>query len=132
MIGEINQIGSNIKLTMLSIPLLVLRILLLITLKIIISELGSQDTPKALSVGSSSRSKFTIFGDKFPGDVFFKISRLFEINFAKEKPPSFKRVTTSVMILLQFVDHRKIQVIIHIKPFQNCVNNIFIELLLVI
>ena len=100
MIGEINPIGSNIELTMLSIPLLVSGMFLLTTLKVNISELGSQDTPKALSIGSSSRSKFTIFGDKFPGDIYFKMSRLLELNFAKSKPPSFKRATTFVMAFL--------------------------------
>ena len=78
MIGEINHIGSNIELTMLSIPLLVSGMFSLATSKVNMSELGSQDTPKFLSIGGSSRSKFTIFGDKFPGDTSFKMSRLWK------------------------------------------------------
>ena len=73
MIGEINPIGSNIKLTMLIMSLLVSRIFFLTTLKVNISELGSQDIPKPFSIESSSRSKFTIFGYKFPGDISFKM-----------------------------------------------------------
>ena len=53
MFVEINPIGLNIELTMLSIPLLVSGIFLLTTLKVNISELGSEDKPKALSIGSS-------------------------------------------------------------------------------
>ena len=41
MIGEINPIGSNIELTMLSMPLLVSGMFLLTTLKVNMSELGS-------------------------------------------------------------------------------------------
>ena len=97
MIAEINPIGSNIELTIQSMPLLVSGMFLLTTLKVNMSESGSKGTPKALSIGSSARSQFTIFGDIFPGDISFKMSRLLEINFAKSKPPSFKRATTSVM-----------------------------------
>ena len=92
MIGEISPIEPNIELIMLSIPLLVSRIFLLRILKINMSELGSQDTPKTVSIGSLSNSKFTVFGDKFNG-VLLK-----RHEFAKSKPGSFKRATTYVMV----------------------------------
>lgn len=56
------------------------------------SELGSQDTPKTVSIGSLSNSKFTVFGDKFNG-VLLQCHE-----FAKSKPASFKRATTYVMV----------------------------------
>ena len=84
--------------TMLSMFLLVSGMFLLTNLKVNMSELGSKDRHKALSIGRSSRSKFTIFGDKFPGDISFKMSQLLEINFAQWKLSSFKRASTSVMV----------------------------------
>ena len=56
---------------------------------------------KGLSIGSSSRSKFAIFREKFSGDIFLRcheINFLLETNFPKSKPPSFKRVTAFVMV----------------------------------
>ena len=82
MIGEIIPIELNIEMTMMSIPLLISRMFLLTVLKVNISELGSQDAPKTCSIGFSSMSKFTIFGDKFLGDIYFMMSRLLEITFA--------------------------------------------------
>ena len=67
LIGEINPVRLNVELTILCIPLLVSGIFLLTTLKVNISELRSQNTPKALSIGSSSRPKFKILGDKLMG-----------------------------------------------------------------
>ena len=83
---------------MLSITLLVSGMFLLTTLKVNLYELGSQDTTKTLPIDNVARSNFTIFDDKFPGDIYFTVSWLFEITFTKLKPPSFKRATTSVMI----------------------------------
>ena len=61
---EIIPVVLNIKLVMLSVPILVSQINMF--------ELESQDTPQNLSVGNSSRSEFTFYGNKLPGIVLLR------------------------------------------------------------
>ena len=87
---------------------------------------GCRNTPKARSIGISSRSRFmsvdfTVFVD----DKDFKMLWLFDENFIKLNPPLDNNFLTFVDIYCFLFVWERVKVVIHIKSCHYSINNSF-------